>query len=830
MRIMIKGGVWKNTEDEILKAAVMKYGKNQWARVASLLNRKTAKQCKARWYEWLDPSIKKTEWTRDEEEKLLHLAKLYPCQWRTVAPLVGRTAAQCMERYERLLDEAQREVAGGEGDGRVASAEEVRRLRPGEIDPTPETRPARPDPVDMDEDEKEMLSEARARLANTRGKKAKRKSRELQLDEARRLASLQKRRELKAAGIFSGSRFGRRAGGKFMDYDAEVPFQKLAPAGFYDVANEKRGDMIVQRNRDDADFEAIRLDRFEEQRRDAAEKIARRDDVKKKAKLMKANLPLAVEQLQRLNDPLAQLRRSQLALPQPQVTDEELEEIARLGAAAAALSDGGATSALLDGEDSGRSAVERALAASARQRTPAPHDDLLQQEAMNQILERQMQTPLLGEEQPEKFEGTGYGGATPRSTRAQTPSALSLRGGDTPLSGAASGRTPGRGGARATPLRDALGLNDAGENGSHRGDSRGDGDSRNGESFDDDESTFGAASSRGGQSRGASQGPSKRARLELQRGLEGLPEPKYAYEMEAPAHAADDAARDDAKASTTRSVRDAANVDAARLAAVALAERERLARRSAAVIRALPRPRAVPGAVSAAAGEGDAHMAEQMIRDELALLVRRDAFEHAVKGAAPYTGGAAALHHVDDAEVAAARRLVDAEAASVLPADDEDAFADAWRAAFADAVFFPAAGGGRWGALSAAPPPAAVVAAYRADFEATRSQMAKGALRAARLEERVEQRLGPLVARADELRGDVAECVAQLDAAAIEAACFARLRNVERVALPKRLDAAKRAVHAAALREKALQAEFFQLKDDFGKRYALAAQAANAQA
>lgn len=49
----------------------------------------------------------------------------------------------------------------------------------------------------MDEDEKEMLSEARARLANTRGKKAKRKAREKQLEEARRLASLQKKRELK---------------------------------------------------------------------------------------------------------------------------------------------------------------------------------------------------------------------------------------------------------------------------------------------------------------------------------------------------------------------------------------------------------------------------------------------------------------------------------------------------------------------------------------------------------------------------------------------------------------------------------------------------------
>ena len=40
----------------------------------------------------------------------------------------------------------------------------------------------------MDEDEKEMLSEARARLANTRGKKAKRKARERMLADARAIA------------------------------------------------------------------------------------------------------------------------------------------------------------------------------------------------------------------------------------------------------------------------------------------------------------------------------------------------------------------------------------------------------------------------------------------------------------------------------------------------------------------------------------------------------------------------------------------------------------------------------------------------------------------
>jgi pre-mRNA-splicing factor CDC5/CEF1 len=106
MRYALKGGIWKNVEDEILKAAVMKYGLNQWSRISSLLVRKSAKQCKARWYEWIDPSIKKTEWSREEEEVLLHLAKIFPCQWRTIAPMVGRTPNQCVEHYEKLLDVA----------------------------------------------------------------------------------------------------------------------------------------------------------------------------------------------------------------------------------------------------------------------------------------------------------------------------------------------------------------------------------------------------------------------------------------------------------------------------------------------------------------------------------------------------------------------------------------------------------------------------------------------------------------------------------------------------------------------------------------------------
>lgn len=230
MRGGIKGGIWKNTEDEILKVAVMKYGMNQWDRISSLLGRKTPKQCKARWYEWLDPNINKAEWTREEEERLLQLTRTMPSQWRTIASIMDRTATQCIEHYELLLDKAQSQAA-------------VPKLVETEVDPTPEIRPAVPDPVDMDDEEKEMLSEARARLANTMGKKEKRKARERQLEEARRLANLQKIRELKAAGIhLRPPSLKSVKGSSTMDYNIEIPFERRPLPGPFDTSEEQEAE------------------------------------------------------------------------------------------------------------------------------------------------------------------------------------------------------------------------------------------------------------------------------------------------------------------------------------------------------------------------------------------------------------------------------------------------------------------------------------------------------------------------------------------------------------------------------------------------------------
>ncbi|KAG6434701.1 hypothetical protein SASPL_106342 [Salvia splendens] len=444
MRIMIKGGVWKNTEDEILKAAVMKYGKNQWARISSLLVRKSAKQCKARWYEWLDPSIKKTEWTREEDEKLLHLAKLMPTQWRTIAPIVGRTPSQCLERYEKLLD------AACAKDENYEPGDDPRKLRPGEIDPNPESKPARPDPVDMDEDEKEMLSEARARLANTRGKKAKRKAREKQLEEARRLASLQKRRELKAAGINLRHKKRKRKG---IDYNAEIPFEKRPPPGFYDIADEDRPAELVK-------FPTT-IEELEGERRVDKEARLRKQDIARNKIAERQDAPSAILQANKLNDPEAVRKRSRLNLPAPQIPDHELEAIAKMGIA----------SDLLGNEEltEGNAATRALLANYAQtprygmtpgrtpQRTPAGKQDAIMMEAENQRRLTLSQTPLLGGDNP-MLHPSDFSGVTPKKKDIATPNPLmtpsATPGGATP---AGPGLTPRIG---MTPTRDvyAVGL------------------------------------------------------------------------------------------------------------------------------------------------------------------------------------------------------------------------------------------------------------------------------------------------------------------------------------------------------------------------------------
>lgn len=438
---MIKGGVWRNTEDEVLKAAVMKYGPNQWARIASLLHRKSAKQCKARWYEWLDPSIKKTEWSREEEEKLLQLAKTFPTQWRTIATYVGRTSAQCLEHYEYLIDKV------SERDQELGD-EDPRKLKPGEIDPNPETKPARPDPIDMDEDELQMLAQARARLANTQGKKAKRKAREKQMEEARRLASLQRKRELRGAGIALRERRMKKRG---IDYKNEIPFEKKPQPGFYDTSMQVYDPKKM-------DFQKLRQQDLDGELRMEKEAAARKKDAEKLKKRKESDLPSAFLSQNGVGAPVKKM--SKLVLPQPKVSDVEWEQIKKMqkGAEMGDNAEGLDATQYLHNDYSLNAAKK--LATLRTPKTPASQDRILL-EAQNLMAMNNMDTPLKGGLNTPLIDTSQHPPVeTPNilATPFKTPSAHP--GSKTPsLAGSKTPSQSSQTGLLKTPIRDDFHLN-----------------------------------------------------------------------------------------------------------------------------------------------------------------------------------------------------------------------------------------------------------------------------------------------------------------------------------------------------------------------------------
>ncbi|CAG0900332.1 unnamed protein product [Cyprideis torosa] len=779
-RIFIKGGIWRNTEDEILKAAVMKYGKNQWSRIASLLHRKSAKQCKARWFEWLDPSIKKTEWSREEEEKLLHLAKLMPTQWRTIAPLIGRTAAQCLEHYEYLLDQAQKREAGDE--------EDPRKLKPGEIDPHPETKPARPDPKDMDEDELEMLAEARARLANTQGKKAKRKAREKQLEEARRLAALQKRRELRAAGINLPRKKKRR---RQIDYNRDIPFEKKPAPGFYDTSQEEFDPL-------DPDFKRLRMHQMDAERRDEREARERRKDrelLKKKKE--EDTVPSGL-----LSGDEPSKKRSKLVLPAPQISDQELEQVVKLGraseAAREAVTEGG------EERPSDALLADYAMTGTPGQtplmRTPMPEGNRLMQEAQNLIALSNTETPLKGGINTPlnqmDFKGKASGlttlppplGLTPDVRPLTTPN-MALT---TPLrtpSGTVLA-TPGRAltADGQTPLRDKLSINP-------------------------EESLAGT--------------PAAAVHASLREGLASLPAPKNDYEIVVPEEEEEAAGAEEASV-----VEDQADVEARREEAERKRMEEEMKRRSQAVQRALPRPAEINHGILRVQHPdqplSSLQRAEELIKQEMLTMLHYDALNtpsfSGGQGGGVKKGSKEEQRHVaflekrpyqkfSEQELQQAQELLEKEMQTVKKGMGHgdlslEAYTQVWEECLSQVLFLPTQG--RYTRANLASKKDRLESLEKR-LEANRTHMTKEAKRAAKLEKKIKILTAGYQSRAQALLkqfGDVAE---EIERARLELSTFDFLRTQEEAAIPSRIQVLKDEVTRQLDRERQLQRRYDDL-------------------
>jgi transcriptional activator Myb len=97
-------GYWSHEEDDLLIFLLSK-GLRDWGKVARFIPGRTAKSCRERWWNHLDPTVKLQPWSANEEATLLKLHDELGSQWALIAKsLPGRTENMVKAKLRSRFD------------------------------------------------------------------------------------------------------------------------------------------------------------------------------------------------------------------------------------------------------------------------------------------------------------------------------------------------------------------------------------------------------------------------------------------------------------------------------------------------------------------------------------------------------------------------------------------------------------------------------------------------------------------------------------------------------------------------------------------------------
>lgn len=93
----VKKTAWSKEEDDKLVMLVAKHG-DKWAAIARGIPGRTDDACSKRYREALDPVKKKTEWTDEEDRLLLEMYSDKGPNWKDIGKTLLRSGLSCRNR------------------------------------------------------------------------------------------------------------------------------------------------------------------------------------------------------------------------------------------------------------------------------------------------------------------------------------------------------------------------------------------------------------------------------------------------------------------------------------------------------------------------------------------------------------------------------------------------------------------------------------------------------------------------------------------------------------------------------------------------------------
>nr|DAD34818.1 TPA_asm: hypothetical protein HUJ06_005458 [Nelumbo nucifera] len=94
---------WTQQEDDILREQISIHGTENWSIIAAKFKDKTTRQCRRRWYTYLNSECKKGGWSPEEDMILCEAQKIFGNRWTEIAKVVsGRTDNAVKNRFSTL--------------------------------------------------------------------------------------------------------------------------------------------------------------------------------------------------------------------------------------------------------------------------------------------------------------------------------------------------------------------------------------------------------------------------------------------------------------------------------------------------------------------------------------------------------------------------------------------------------------------------------------------------------------------------------------------------------------------------------------------------------